>query len=108
MFKDCSYKLLDEYEGRKTTGYTHQIRLNYFITNPLNLFYTHAHTHTHTHILKICIWASLVTQTVRNLPAMQETQLQSLDQEDPLEKGMVTNSSILAWRITRTEEPGGL
>ena len=50
----------------------------------------------------------MVAQTVRNLPAMQETQLQSLDQEDPLEKGMVTNSSILAWRITRTEEPGGL
>ena len=106
MFKDCSCKLLDENEGRKTSGYTHQIRLNYFITNPLNLFYTHTHTHTHTH--KICIWASLVTQTVRNLPAMHETQLQSLDQEDPLEKGMATNSSILAWRIPSTEEPGGL
>ena len=45
---------------------------------------------------------------VKNLPAMQETQVQSLDQEDPLEKGMGTHSSILAWRIPWTEEPGGL
>ena len=46
-------------------------------------------------------------QTVKNLPAMQETQDQSLG-EDPLEEGMATHSSILAWRIPRTEEPGGL
>ena len=52
--------------------------------------------------------ASLMTQTVKNLPAMQETQVQSLDQEDPLAKGMATHSSILAWRIPWTEEPGGL
>ena len=48
---------------------------------------------------------------VKNPPAMQETQamqLQSLDQEDPLEEGMATHSSILAWRIPWTEEPGGL
>ena len=45
---------------------------------------------------------------VKNLPAMQETQVQSLGQEDPLEKGMGTHSSILAWRIPWTEEPGGL
>ena len=45
---------------------------------------------------------------VTNLPAMQETQAQSLGWEDPLEKGMVTQSSILAWRIPWTEEPGGL
>ena len=49
-----------------------------------------------------------VVQTVKNLPAMQETWLQSLGQEDPLEKGMATHSSILAWRIPWTEEPGGL
>ena len=54
------------------------------------------------------IGASLVTQTVKNLPAMWETQVQSLDQEDPLAKGMATHSSILAWRIPWTEEPGGL
>ena len=45
---------------------------------------------------------------VKNLPAMQETWLQSLGREDPLEKGMVTHSSILAWKIPGTEEPGGL
>ena len=45
---------------------------------------------------------------VRSLPAMQDTQVQSLDQEDPLEKGMATHSSILAWRIPWTEERGRL
>ena len=44
----------------------------------------------------------------KNLPAVEETWVQSLDQEDPLEKGMATHSSILAWRIPWTEEPGGL
>ena len=43
---------------------------------------------------------------VKNLPAMQETQVPSLGQEDPLEEGMATHSSILAWRIPQTEEPG--
>ena len=52
--------------------------------------------------------ASLVIQTVKNLPAMQETCVRSLGQEDPLEKGTATHSSILAWRISRTEELGGL
>ena len=51
---------------------------------------------------------SLVTQTVKNLPAVWETQVQSLGQEDPLEKEMATHSSILAWRISWTEEPEGL
>ena len=51
--------------------------------------------------------ASCVAQIVKNLPAMQETQVQSPGREDPLEKGMATHSSILAWRIPRTEEPGG-
>ena len=45
---------------------------------------------------------------VKNVPAMQETQVESLGQEDPLEKGLATHSNILAWRIPRTEEPGGL
>ena len=53
-------------------------------------------------------WASLVAQTVKNLPTMQETHLRSLGQENPLEKGMATHSSIRAWRIPQTEEPGGL
>ena len=47
-------------------------------------------------------------QMVENLPAMQEAQVQSLGWEDPLEKGMGTQSSILAWRIPWSEEPGGL
>ena len=46
-------------------------------------------------------------QAVKNLPVMQETWVQSLGQEDPLEKGMTTHSSILAWRIPWTEETGG-
>ena len=49
-----------------------------------------------------------VAQKVKNLPAMQETQIWSLGQEDPLEKEMVTHSSILAWKNLWTEEPGGL
>ena len=57
----------------------------------------------------VCVYgASLVAQMVKNLPAVQETQVQSLGQEDPLEKGMATHSSILAWRIPWTEEPSGL
>ena len=51
--------------------------------------------------------ASLVVQMVKNLPATWETRLQSLGQEDPLEKGMATHSSILAWRIPWTEKPSG-
>ena len=50
----------------------------------------------------------LVAQMVKNLPAMWETQVQSLGQEDPLEKGMATHSSILAWKISWTEELGQL
>ena len=49
-----------------------------------------------------------MVQTVKNLPTMQETQVRSLGWEDPLEKGMATHSSTLAWRIPWTEEPGGL
>ena len=52
--------------------------------------------------------ASLVAQMVKNLPAMQETQVQSLDWEAPLEKGMATHSSILAWRIPWTVETSGI
>ena len=54
------------------------------------------------------VWASLVAQRLKRLPGMQETQVRSLDQEDPLEKEMATHSSTLAWRIPWMEEPGGL
>ena len=50
----------------------------------------------------------LVAQTVKNLPAVQETQVRSLGWDDPLKKGMATQSSILAWRSPWTGEPGGL
>ena len=59
-------------------------------------------THIHTNII------TSVAQTVKNLPAMQETHVRSLGHEDPLEKGMATHSSNLAWKILWTEEPGGL
>ena len=49
-----------------------------------------------------------MAQTVKNPPARQETQVRSLGREDPLEKGIVTHSSVLAWRIPWTEEPAGL
>ena len=58
--------------------------------------------------LSICLWASLVAQMVKHLPAMQETWVRSLGWEDPLEKEMATHSSTLAWKIPRTEEPGSL
>ena len=51
---------------------------------------------------------SLVDQAVKNLPVVQEAQVRSLGWEDPLEKEMATHSSILAWKISWTEEPGGL
>ena len=56
----------------------------------------------------LCSPASPVAQVVKNLPTMQETQVQSLGREDPLEKEMVTHSRIHAWKILWTEEPGGL
>ena len=63
-------------------------------------------------LLNICLWtsplASLVTQMVKDLPAMQETQVRSLGLEDPLEEGMASHSNILAWEIPWTEDPGRL
>ena len=54
------------------------------------------------------LWASLVAKMVKHLLAMKETQVQSLGREDPMEKEMATDSSILAWRIPWTAEPGRL
>ena len=59
-------------------------------------------------ILLYLFRTSLVAQMIKNLPAMRETQVQSLGWEDPLEEVMATHSSILAWRIPWTEETGGL
>ena len=63
---------------------------------------------TGIYIMQCYTRVSLVAQKVKSLPAMQEAWVQSLGQEDPLEKGMATHSSILAWKIPWTEEPGGL
>ena len=59
-------------------------------------------------LCNVMVGASLVAQPIKNLPAMQVTQVQSLSQADSLEKGMATHSSILAWRIPWTEELGRL
>ena len=59
------------------------------------------------HVAYIILWTSLVAQTVKRLSAMQESQVQSLAGEDPLEKEMATHSNILAWKIPYTDEPGG-
>ena len=56
----------------------------------------------------VLLWASLVAQMVENLPTMKETWVQSLGQEDPLEKGTATHCSILAWRIPWAKKPGEL
>ena len=58
--------------------------------------------------IELSLRASLVAQMIKNLLAMQEIRIQSLGQEDPMEKGMTTHSNILAWGITWTEEPRGL
>ena len=60
------------------------------------------------HILRGYVWASLVAQTVKHLSTMWETQVRSLDREDPLEKEMAIHSSTIAWKIPWTEEPGRL
>ena len=63
---------------------------------------------TFTFIAPLPEIASLVAQTVKQLPTMRETQVRSLGREDPLEKEMATRSSILAWKIPWTEDPGRL
>ena len=65
-------------------------------------------TDQRTDVKVVVLWASLVTQSLKHLPAMWETWVRSLGREDPLEKEMATHSSILAWRIPWTEEPSWL
>ena len=74
------------------------IRILYLLTLNINICDTR---------LRVFV-ASLRAQSVKNLPAMQEIQVQFLGQEDPMEKEMATHSSILAWRIPWTEEPSRL
>ena len=79
----------------KTTALTRQT----FVGRVMSLLFN---------MLSRLVLASLVAQMVKHLPTMQETWVQSLGQEDALEKEMATHSSILAWRIPWTEEPGRL
>ena len=65
-------------------------------------------TDQRTDVKVVVLWASLVAQSLKHLPAMWETWIRSLGHEDPLEKEMATHSSILAWRIPWTEEPSWL
>ena len=72
--------------------------------------YTHTNTHTHTHTHTPNFLGGSNSKSITCLPVQdtQETRVRSLGWEDPLEEGMATHSSILAWRIAGTEEPGGL
>ena len=92
----------------KCSGYTHTL-LSKQRAKPLTCmpYGCSAPAQTGTH-LWVALLGSLVAQMVKNLPVMQETQIPSLGQEDSLEKRMATYSSILAWRISCTKEPGRL
>ena len=82
-----------------TTGKTIALTRQTFVGRVMSLVFN---------MLSRLALASLVAQTIKHLPAMQETWVRSLGQEDPLEKEMETHSSVLAWRIPGTAEPGGL
>ena len=90
----CIWYKMDRSQNGKELYSNQAISLNFWILQKL--------THVST------LWASLVAQSSKRLPPMLETQVRSLGQEDPLEKEMATHSSILAWRIPWTEEPGRL
>ena len=89
-------------QRRTESGWREGQRENFLSTN------TSCHLILNDWIVFLLSRASPVAQMVKNLPAMQETWVQSLGREDSLEKGMATHSSILTWRIPGTEEPGGL
>ena len=78
------------------------------LLEPLTQADFEAPTLTHRALIWPWLWASLVAQRLKRLPAMQETQVRSLSREDPLEKEMATHSSTLAWRIPWREQPGRL
>ena len=88
--------------------WAHILLLHHLELEALYLFIFNFYCHIVTLQCCVSFWASLVAQMVKNLPEMQETWVRSLDWEDPLEKGMATHSSVLAWSTPWTEEPGGL
>ena len=103
------------------TPHTHTHIYTYIHIHLYEWIHVHTNTHIYTHALQIhCLWIIsslqknlnqqelvLVTQMVKNPPAIQETWVQPLGRGDALEKRMATHSSILAWRMPWTEEPGG-
>ena len=96
----------EEPGGPQSTGSLSRVRLfatPWIAACQASLYFTISRS-----LLKLMSRASLVAQRLKRLPAMQETWVQSLGRGDPLEKEMATHSSILAWRIPWTEEPGGL
>ena len=96
---------LQPHGQRSLAGYSPWDLIELYTTQQLN----HHHRSSITVNLNLCILrVSPLAQMIKNMSAMQETQIQSLGQEGPLEKGMATHSSILAWRILGTEEPEGL
>ena len=99
------YKGLSRVFSSPTTG-----KYEFFGAQPSHgLTLTSVHDYWKNHSFDcLDLWASLVAQMVKNLPAVQETWVQFLGWEDLLEKGMATHSSIFAWRIPWTEEPGRL
>ena len=106
------YGLHTHVHKHKHTAQTHTHTHMHIYTYTSMHIYISMHTYTYVYIYYMYFTytcrASLVAQTVKNLPAMKETWVQSLGWEDPLKKGMATHPSILAWRIPWTEEPGGL
>ena len=93
---------LGEMDDGNQQGQTPSFKMNNFWK------YNVQHGDYHREALLFTTLASLMAQTVKSLPPTQETQNHFLGREDPLEKGMATHSSILAWRTPWTEEPGGL
>ena len=97
-----------------TTGKTIALTIWTFVSKVVSLLFNMLFTFViaflpkNKHLLISWQQSSLVSQTVKNLPAICETQTQSLGQKDPLEKGMASHSSIFAWRIPWREEPGRL
>ena len=85
-----------------------QARILEWVAFPFSRGSSRSKDWTHISCVSGIAGASLVAQSVKNLPVVQETWVLSLGWEDPLQKEMVTHSSILAWKISWTEEPGGL
>ena len=96
-------------EGLDLCSASYMLDLVFLFADSLNVLLLDWIYHDQLFMINYEFWLIfLVAQTLKNLPAMQETRVQSLGQEDALEKGMAIHFSILAWRIPQTEEPGEL